>query len=61
MTGADAAAAAAFTPVWTEFKATRDNEIIPAVYAGKTDDAKKLAMGIQAERMGKMKAAMSCK
>lgn len=53
--------AAAFKPVWEAFKSTREGEIIPLVYAGKNADAKAIATGIQAERMGKMKAAMGCK
>jgi hypothetical protein len=55
------AKAAAFKPVWEAFKNTRESEIIPLVYAGKNADAKAIATGIQAERMGKMKAAMGCK
>lgn len=61
MAYSDAAKVNAFKPVWEEFKKTRENEIIPAVYAGKNADAKAIATGIQAERMGKMKAAMGCK
>lgn len=57
----DEAKAAAFKPVWDSFKNTRESEIIPLVYAGKNADAKAIATGIQAERMGKMKAAMGCK
>jgi hypothetical protein len=57
----DEAKAAAFKPVWEAFKNTRETEIIPLVYAGKNADAKAIATGIQAERMGKMKAAMGCK
>lgn len=57
----DAGKAAAFKPTWEDFKKTRETEIIPFVYAGKQADAKALAGGIQAERMGKMKAAMGCK
>lgn len=55
------AQAAAFKPVWEAFKATRENEIIPAVLAGKNVDAKALASGIQAERMKQMRGALSCK
>lgn len=51
----------AFKPVWEDFKKTRESEIIPLVYAGKNVEAKAIATGIQAERMGKMKAAMGCK
>jgi hypothetical protein len=53
--------AGAFKPVWEAFKSTREGEIIPLVYAGKNAEAKAIATGIQAERMGKMKAAMGCK
>jgi len=55
------AQAAAFKPVWEAFKATRENEIIPAVLAGKNADAKALATGIQAERMKQMRGVLSCK
>ncbi|KAF0101382.1 MAG: Secreted protein [bacterium] len=57
----DAAKAAAFKPTWEEFKATRDGEIVPLIYAGKNADAKAIGTGIQAQRMGKMRAAMGCK
>lgn len=36
--------------VWIAFKDTRDNEIIPAIYAGDMNKVRGLAMGIQAER-----------
>lgn len=58
--GPDAAKAEAFKPVWEAFKATRETEIIPALYAGDKDKAKGLATGIQAGRMKEMKAAMGC-
>jgi len=61
MTGANANLAADFKAVWDEFKATREKEIIPAVYNGKTDDAKKIINGIQAQRLSKMWSIMSCK
>jgi hypothetical protein len=61
MTGPDAKLAADFKAVWDQFKATRDKEIIPAIYRGNTDDAKKLADGIQYERFSKMWSIMSCK
>jgi hypothetical protein len=57
----DEAKANAFKPVWDAFKNTRENEIIPLVHAGKNAEAKAIATGVQAERMGKMKAAMGCK
>ncbi len=40
--------------VWNAFRDTRDNEIIPALYAGKTEKAKGLACGIQKERYNKI-------
>jgi hypothetical protein len=61
MTGAEAKAAADFKAVWDQFKATRDGEIIPAVFAGKASDAKKIAAGVQADRLSKMWGIMSCK
>lgn len=57
----DEAKAAAFKPAWEAFKATREGEIIPHVYAGKIAEAKAIAGGIQAERMKQMKGAMGCK
>ncbi len=38
---------------WTAFKKTRENELVPAILAGKEDEAKKLAGGIQKERITK--------
>ena len=61
MTGADAKAAADFKAVWDQFKATREEEIIPAIYKGNVDDARKMADGIQSERLAKMWRIMSCK
>ncbi len=61
MSGPDAKVAADFNAVWDEFKATRENEIIPAIYKGNVNDAKKLADGIQADRLSKMWGIMSCK
>jgi hypothetical protein len=58
--GPDAAAVKAFKPVWDAFKATRENEIIPALYAGDKEKAKGLATGVQAGRMKEMKGAMGC-
>jgi hypothetical protein len=58
--GADAAKAGAFKPVWEAFKATRENEIVPAIYAGDKEKAKGLATGVQAGRMKEMKATMGC-
>jgi hypothetical protein len=61
MTGTDAKMAADFKAVWDQFKATRDKEIIPAIYRGNTDGAKKITDGIQYERLSKMWSIMSCK
>ncbi len=61
MTGAQAKVAADFTAVWDQFKTTRDKEIIPAIYKGNADDAKKIADGIQLIRFSKMWGIMSCK
>ena len=36
------------------FKDTRDTQIIPLIYDGKIEDAKKLALGIQTERYEKI-------
>jgi len=44
-----------FKELWEAFKKTRDGEIVPAIKAGKVDEAKALAKGIQAERFGKLK------
>jgi hypothetical protein len=61
MTGADAKVAADFKAIWDQFKATREKEIIPAIYKGNTDEAKKITDGIQYERLSKMWSIMSCK
>jgi hypothetical protein len=61
MVGADAKLASDFKAVWDQFKATRENEIIPAIYKGSAAEAIKLADGIQAERLSKMWGIMSCK
>ena len=58
--GADAKAAADFKALWDQFKTTRDNQIIPAIYKGNADEAKKIADGIQSERLSKMWSIMSC-
>ena len=60
MTGSDDNAAA-FKAIWKQFKVTRQNEIIPAIYAGRTNIAKKIATGIQAERLAKMKEILSAR
>ena len=61
MTGADAKVAADFKTIWDQFKATREKEIIPAIYNGNADEAKKITNGIQYERLSKMWSIMSCK
>jgi ABC-type sulfate transport system substrate-binding protein len=61
MTGTDAKVAADFKAVWDQFKATRENEIIPAIYKGNADEARKIVDGIQADRLSKMWGIMSCK
>ncbi len=61
MTGADAKVAADFKVVWDQFKETREKEIIPAIYKGNADDAKKITDGVQYQRFSKMWSIMSCK
>jgi hypothetical protein len=61
MTGADAKEGADFKAVWDQFKATREKEIIPAIYAGNVAEAKKISDGIQYERLSKMWSIISCK
>ncbi len=48
-----------FKATWDAFKNTRETEIVPAVRAGKTADAKAIAGGVQAERMKKMKGLLA--
>ena len=38
---------------WAAFKKTREAELVPAILAGKEDEAKKLAGGVQKERITK--------
>jgi hypothetical protein len=47
--------------VWDQSKATREKEIIPAIYKGDAEDAKKITNGIQSERLSKMWGIMPCK
>ena len=61
MTGADKKVAADFRAVWDQFKATREKEIIPAIYKGNAAEAKKITDGIQYERLSEMWGIMSCK
>jgi methyl-accepting chemotaxis protein WspA len=59
-TSADNAAALnQFKEIWEAFKTTRGNEIIPALYEGKVEDAKAVAKGIQAERIKQMKEILT--
>jgi TRAP-type mannitol/chloroaromatic compound transport system substrate-binding protein len=44
---------------WNAFKKTREQELVPAILAGKEDEAKKLATGIQKERVTKCQAALT--
>ncbi|MFK5969773.1 MAG: MCP four helix bundle domain-containing protein [Candidatus Marithrix sp.] len=39
---------------WSEFRNTRETDIIPAIYAGNNDKAIEIATGIQAGRMDDM-------
>jgi hypothetical protein len=38
---------------WNAFKKTRETELVPAILAGKEDEARKLAGGVQKERITK--------
>ncbi len=38
---------------WNAFKKTRETELVPAILAGKDDEARKIAGGIQKERITK--------
>jgi len=44
---------------WNAFKKTRETELVPAILAGKEDEAKKLAGGIQKERITKCQQMVS--
>ncbi len=48
-----------FDTVWAAFKTTRENEIVPAIYAGKIEEAKAVAKGIQADRIKQMKGVLT--
>jgi hypothetical protein len=61
MTDAHANVAADVKAIWDQFKATREKEIVPTIYKGNAGDAKKIADGIQYERLSKMWAMLSCK
>ena len=60
LTGAEAKVAADFKAVWDQFTATRDTEIIPAIDKSNFEDAKKIADGIQFQRLSRMWSIMSC-
>lgn len=47
-----------FKKTWEEFKKTRETDVIGALEAGKNDEAKKVATGIQAERIKTMKGLL---
>jgi hypothetical protein len=61
ITGDNAKKAADFKAVWDQFKATREQEVIPAIYSGNPGDARKIVDGVQADRLSKMWGIMSCK
>jgi hypothetical protein len=61
MSGDDAKKAGEFKTVWDQFKTTRDSEIIPALQKGNVQEAKKIADGIQLQRLSQMWKIMSCK
>ena len=39
---------------WSAFKKTREEELVPLIIAGKDDEAKKIATGVQKERLKKV-------
>lgn len=47
-----------FQDVWERFKSTRQTEIIPAVFSGRTDRARQIATGVQGERLATMKSIL---
>lgn len=61
ITNANAKVAADFKAVWDQFKLTREQEIIPAIYAGNFAEAKRISDGIQYERLSKMWSIIPCK
>ena len=42
--------------LWTAFKKTREEELVPAIIAGKQAEADKIGLGIQKERLDKIMA-----
>jgi hypothetical protein len=61
MTGTEAKVAGDFKAVWDQFKETRENELIPAICNGDRKYAKKIAGGVQIDRLARMWDIMSCK
>lgn len=59
MTPEQAAKLEELKTTWEAFKDTRENEIVPQVRAGKVDEAKNIATGVQAERMATMKSLLT--
>ncbi|MBF0584779.1 MAG: hypothetical protein HQL80_11185 [Magnetococcales bacterium] len=59
LVGKNADTLKAFNEVWTAFKTTRDSELIPNVLAGKKDEAKALATGVQAGRFKQMQEILA--
>jgi HAMP domain-containing protein len=45
-----------FETIRAAWKQTREAQVIPLIYEGKSEEAKKLMLGIQAEHQGKMQA-----
>ena len=39
---------------WAAFKKTREEELVPLILAGKQEEGKKIAMGVQKERLTKV-------
>lgn len=39
---------------WSDFKKTREDELVPLILSGKDEDARKIAAGVQKERFEKM-------
>lgn len=44
---------------WAAFKKTRENDLVPAILAGRDDEARKLAGGIQRERITRCQELVS--
>ena len=48
-----------FKATWSEFKKTRETELVPAILAGKQEEGDRLATGVQKERYKKMMDLLS--